>query len=197
MSRRRTRSLLCTPTPGETGARSRLCEKVDSVKGQYKAFVKQYRAVQVNKKKILNSIIDKTPGLRMFLIIHSAFDVKPAKEYDWLEMYMITKLMPTSDDVYQLFNPERIPQDIMDKLKIFKPEQILFDVDLIRMEYGMWRRDATNRVTDPINIINTDFDGVNIIKQRDVAKEIARYKIVESAPVRSVPSDWLEDDLPF
>lgn len=175
--------------------RKKLCAKADNLKIQYSVFLVSFCKIENNIERILDIIIDKTPGLKTFMCNHSIFNTN-IKRVDWLQRFMLKKLMPTDEEVYQQFHPDPVPQDLLDKFSIFDPVQIVLEMDLIKIQYGMWHRDHNKRVLDPINIIYTDFD--DIVKQEDVKKEITKYQDIESDPVPVSSEDWLvEDDLPF
>jgi len=175
--------------------RKKLCVKADDLKAQYSIFLISFYKIESNIEKILDIMIDKTLGLKAFMCNHSIFDINANKRGDWLQRFMIKKLMPTDKEVYQQLHPDPVPQDLLDKFSIFDPVQIVLEMDLIKIQYGMWRRDHNKRVLDPINIIY--LDGI-IVKKEDVKGEIAKYDDVESDPVQMSNEDWLmEDDLPF
>lgn len=174
-----------------------LCKKGGNLKERYNNFIVKYYEVERGIDRILDFAIDKTPGLKTFMVIHSIFDHDANKKGDWLQRYMLKKLMPTEKEVYEEFNPEPIPKDLLERFKIFDPVQVTFEMDQIKIQYGMWRKDNDGRLVDPINVIHTDFDGIKLFRQADVVNEIAKYENIESDPVDSTPSDWVEDDLPF
>lgn len=178
--------------------RKKLCKTVSDIRKQYNIFLVAYCNIDDNILKILNAMMDKTPGLSEFMSTHSTFDADANSKGDWLQRFMIEKLMPTDEEVYKFFHPEPVPQYLLDKFKLFDPVQVIFEMDPIRIEYGMWRRGGNKRILDPINIIYTDFDDIDFVKPEDVKREISQYKDIESDPVEVEHDDWLvEDDLPF
>jgi len=178
--------------------RKKLCKRIDGIEKQYIHLSKKFYTIEINKKKILSAMMNQTPGLKVFMALHSAFKVDAYKEGDWLERFMIEKLILTDEEVYNLLHPEPVPQDILDKFKMFEPEQILFTMDLIRIEYGMWQKGHNGRLVDPINIIHTDFDNIEIVKREDIIKKIAKYNCIEAELIPVSDEEWsIEDDLPF
>lgn len=178
--------------------RSGLCKKSDDFKTQYNIFLVAFYKIDRNIEKILSIAIDKTPGLKAFMGDHSIFDSDTNKKGDWLQRFMMKKLMPTNKEVYDTFHPEPVPQELLNKFRIFDPVQVVLEMDPIVIQYGMWRKGHTNRMLDPINITYTDFDNFEFVKPEDIAKEIAKYTHIESDPVPVGDDDWLvEDDLPF
>ena len=131
-----------------------------------------------SKEKILDSIIDTVPGLKDYMLIHSVFDISDNDQSDWLAAYMIDKLNYT-------FVPKKqnIPQEILDKLKIFNPEEVEFMQDYVVLTYGMWKKGSNGRLLDPIN---TNY-------WSDIQdKPVDMVPIIESYTPLS-----FDDDLPF
>jgi len=154
--------------------------------------------VENNIGAMLKSNIKKTPELKKFMVTHSIFDVSTKKRRDWLQRIMINILKPTQKELYEWFHPKSIPEELLYKFKIFEPEQIILEIDPIKIQYGMWRKGSNGRLVDPIHIIYEDFEGIKFLKQEEVAKELAKYQEIESDPVIINHDDWLiEDDLPF
>lgn len=176
--------------------RKGLCEKANNIKDQYNILLVAFCKIESDIERMLSVSITRNNALKRFMSMHSIYDTDFKKRRDWLQRLMISILMPTKKEEYNWLNPEPVPQYLLDKFKIFNPMQIAFEMDPIKIQYGMWRRGCNGRLVDPINIIYTDFD---IVKQEEVVKEIARYKNIESDPVTvSHDDDWLvEDDLPF
>ncbi|HUX80699.1 MAG TPA: hypothetical protein VMW10_13295 [Alphaproteobacteria bacterium] len=111
---------------------------------------------------------------------------------------MANLLMPEEKELHDWFHQDPVPQHLLDQFRIFDPVQVAFEMDPIKIQYGMWRRGRNNRLVDPINIMYSDFDNTELANPEDVVKEIAKYKDIESDPVTVGHDDWLvEDDLPF
>jgi len=112
------------------------------------------------------------------MLIHSVFDINDNDQSDWLAAYMIDKLNYT-------FVPKKqnIPQEILDKLKIFNPEEVEFMQDYVVLTYGMWKKGSNGRLLDPIN---TNY-------WSDIQdKPVDMVPIIESYTPLS-----FDDDLPF
>lgn len=134
--------------------------------------------VYKNKEKILDSIIDIVPGLKDYMLIHSVFDISDNDQSDWFTAYMIDKLNYT-------FVPEKqnIPQEILDKLRVFNPETEFIEQDYVILTYGMWKKGSNGYLLDPIHI---NYWGDIQEKPVDMVPIIASY----------TPLNF-DDDLPF
>jgi len=116
-----------------------------------------------NTVKMLNGFM-KDRYLRNFLVIHSVFRLDALSDGDFVETYMINKLSVTDEQAQKPFQ-KQIPAYIKDKLFIFNPEPIPFEVHPFRVEYG-FRPDSgsENRYYDPIRITDV---GIDVARRMD------------------------------
>jgi hypothetical protein len=122
-------------------------KRFNNTTDQYVALLGTMAWVDQNRYKILDSIIDKAPGLKEYMMIHSVFDIDDNDCTDWFLSYIIDKLN------IELSNTKQpIPQDVLEKLSILN----LRDVDFLKedtvLTYGMWKRGPSGRIQDPVNI---------------------------------------------
>jgi hypothetical protein len=122
-------------------------KRKDGLTNQYIHLLHAVQNVEDNKCKIIDSIIDNAPGLKDYMLIHSVFDINDNDCSDWFIIYMIDKL-----NYEPVIIKQDIPNEIMEKLKIFDPQGIDYFVDDVMLSYGMWKRDKNQRLLDPIHI---------------------------------------------
>jgi hypothetical protein len=138
----------------------RWCKRYNDRLWQYEAFT--HAVIQVNEKRedILGLIIEKTKGLKAYMMIHSVFDVDQYNDGDWLVQFMIHKLAPTDDEIKRLHTPEEIPAEIMEKLKIFNPKPLGFSryVDDAMIRYKLWRSWEKGKPNDPVLLVDGAWD---------------------------------------
>lgn len=151
----------------------------DNLCTQYLALSALIDHIYKNKENVLDSIIDKTEGMRDYMLIHSVFDKDDNDDSDWLVSYMVRKL-----DYDFTAAKQNVPKDVLDKLKCLNPREIDFFKDDVVITYGMWKKSPTGRLLDPINISYW-----NDVQER----KIDMAPILESY----VPLSYDDDDLPF
>lgn len=173
-----------------------LCEKRDDTLQQYILFFNAIKKIKVNCEGILGKIIDTVPGLKLFMIIHSSFDDEAEIYGDWLEKFMIKKLTMDENSIKEEIKDRYPPKHLLDMFKIFDPTPVLFELYPIRIEYGMWKKNKNQRIVDPINIIDTNWEKLEAINPTDVSKIIAEYGDI-SVPEVYDYTPIEQDDLPF
>jgi len=137
------------------------CKKYEDNLRQYEEFQQSVLRVNNNKEKVLSGIIDRSPGLLQYLMIHSVFDIDDYIHGDWLVKFMIEKLSPTDKDVADAHNINNVPEWVMKELSIFDPKPIGFEGLLDNTEiyfkmFGDWRKGES---TDPITIVDKAWKG--------------------------------------
>ena len=173
-----------------------LCTKHNDIKSQYISFHQAVMKVQKNKEKILSGLIDSNPEIKLFMIDHSCFDDEVHIDGDWLEKFMYYKLQMDEHEIRKIIEPRIPPDSLMEQFKVFNPVPIVFEKHPVRIEYGMWKRNEHGRVVDPINIIDTSWDNINIMTPAQVKEFLSEHDDI------NVPNDYEytpleEDDLPF
>ena len=165
-----------------------VCKKTPLQDEQYQLFLNSVNMVNANKEKMISDIVNIADGLKQYLQIHSVFKIDSC-EHDWFSLTMMKALKASDADVNKAFSEQKVPEDILDKIKIFDPEPIGLEVDPIRIEYDFWDRDG------PIKVIDLDWELVvgNIV---DVEHFVSQYQPIRAGPMVSwVPPD--DSDLPF
>lgn len=147
----------------------KFCKKIKNQIEQFEEFALAVEKVYQHKEQMLDAVIQHSPGLRDYLIIHSVFDADAAQNGDWFIQKMLKILQPTEEDIKRINTKPFVPQELLDKLAIFDPEPIGLIVEPIRIEYGLYKRGG------PIIIIDTDWEklsNTNIPKFLDQFKPI-------------------------
>ena len=167
---------------------NKICKKIDDQAKQYREFYFKVLEVNSARGRMLNDIINHSPGLKQYLQIHSVFEIG-AKNKDWLNLEMISILSVSEKDIEEAHKKEFVPQIILDKLKMFDPEPAGFEVDPVRIEYDLWGRNG------PIAVIDTDWEKIRGI-EINMTDFLSHFTPIESTSVtRSVGYD--DYDLPF
>jgi hypothetical protein len=160
-----------------------LCEKYDDRLLQYEEFEQVVMNVRRKTVDMLKIIINGVPDLKLFMIIHSVFGINDNKKSDWLVRFLIKELVPTEEDIKNLHQVDKIPQDILDQLKAFDPKPIGFDKYLqnIRIEYKMWGDRERGEQTDPVKVIDRDWEmiGKEMELRANVSEFISKYKVID------------------
>jgi len=159
------------------------CKRYKDNIWQYEAFQEAVRSVELKIKIILDRIIDKVPGLKQFMIIHSVFGIHDNVSSDWLVRYMINKLYPTDEEVEKAHEKDHVPEEIMDQLKIFDPMLLGFEKNCynIRLEYKMWGNSQKKESIYPLTIINRSWEIIEIeIKRiKDAKAFLSQFKAID------------------
>lgn len=157
------------------------CKKYNNYLEQFEEFQLAVSKVDDNRERIIRSILDRSPGLREYLMIHSVFDIDDNNSGDWLVKLMINKLVPTDEEVARAHKLDCIPDEIMEKLSVFDPKPFGFEKNLdetiIRYKmYGNWRKGES---TDPITVIDRGWENVGRkVSLKTLRNIIASYKPV-------------------
>jgi len=158
---------------------------------QYEQLAEQILWVRDKKiREIVYKMIDKTPGMKMFLLIHSRFPIRAKRSGDWFVKLMIDYLEPTEEEIRRVSRGPNVPDELLKKLAAFDPEPIAFMMEPVRVEYQLYGR-------NPINVIDEDWEKE---KGREIVEVADQY--INTAPISTyqskIPaSQNIDDDLPF
>jgi hypothetical protein len=125
-------------------------------------------SVSNNLSKHIDDIIQATPGMKLYLMIHSVFRVdKAEREKDKLERIMVKKLFPTDREVAFARRILPVPQEIMDKLRVFDPQPLGYGrlYDNLQIMYNSWAK-------NPVIIIDEWYEIEQSIERRKRAAEM-------------------------
>lgn len=149
---------------------------------QYESLQEAVTMINNNKEKILSGIINKSPGLRQFLIIHSVFNIYDNKSEDWLVRLMIDELYPTDKEIVMAHKKDEIPDFIMDKLSIFDPKPLGFEknLDNVKIHYKMIDNWEDGKYTDPITVIDRLWeDDPDQLTKEELEGVLSSYKNIK------------------
>lgn len=167
--------------------KNKRCESKPLLYDQYMCFLRAVEFTDANKETMISEVINSTPGMKLYLQIHSVFPFLD-EDQDWFTLHMLNVLRASDEEVEAAHKGKRVPPSLLKKLAIFNPEPIGFEVDPIRIEYDFWGRGG------PIRIVDLDWEQVKGISS-DVEGFISQYKPIE---IEMAPSTYvIEDDLPF
>ena len=151
-----------------------------------------------NFKDIFRNTVEKTPGMRVYLLTNVVFDKNDNKSRDWLVSFMIEYLTPTADDFNVLTEMCSIPKEIEEQFGSMRVERVPEFYDETYTLIGMWRRDINDWITEPINTIDTKNLPTKFVKKIDVAKIIAEAGIISCKKVETPQCEEDPmDELPF
>jgi len=157
---------------------------------QYELLIEQIKWARKNIQMLVSKFIEKTTGMRMFLLIHSRFPISAKKDGDWFTKMMIDYLNPTEEEIGRITKVPSVPDDILEKLKMFDPEPIGFLIEPIRIEYQLYG------ARDPINVIDEDFE-----KEKGVEGFVYTTVSSYSQPILTYTPDqnnqFDDNDIPF
>lgn len=159
------------------------CKDYKSNIAQYEAFEFALRQVELKIKEILKNFL-KRSWLKQFLIVHSVFPLNANRSGDWFVKFMCDNLVPTDDEVKNIYKKDVIPDDILDHLAIFDPRPMSqFEklYEFIRIEYKFWGDPRKGESTSPINIIDLAWEKIEleVLEREEAKKEIATYDFVD------------------
>lgn len=157
---------------------------------QYDSLIEQIKWAKDNIRRIVSRSVEKTPGMRMFLLSHSCFNRSSTRCGDWFVKMMIDYLNPTEEEIGRMSYTQSVPEKLMKQLEEFDPEPTGFQMEPVRVEYQLYGR------KDPINIVDFGWESVKGREQVDI-KQIN----INTDPIFTYkPNDKPRieiDDLPF
>lgn len=140
-------------------------------------------------ERVFENTVNKTPGLKVYLLTHAAFNVDDTNSTDWFTQYMIDYLHPTADDIeyYESMYPDY--KEVLsgvgvsgDKIKLLEPlnpESVNpYDDDII-LKFGVWNRNVDGRITDPIYTIDSLEFPSTVVRDSDLIKLIEGQGILD------------------
>jgi hypothetical protein len=135
-------------------------------------------SIECNLEYLLDEVIDKNKELKFFLTVRAQFDLDDKYSRDFLTKYFLSKLV-FDKDIYNRLTiiDSGIPDEIMDKLKIFNPEPVIdYDDDVI-VKFGMWKR-YDGKISDPVNVIDLYDWGLDVMPEAEVSAIIMSYDVI-------------------
>jgi hypothetical protein len=164
-------------------------KRYDTDKETYSHLLVDCKMVEDDIDHIIANIVNDTPGMKLFLLVHSAFNIN-VHEHDWLERGFAKLLQPSSSDQSWLEAEPNIPEEILKKVTIFDPIPYREINDGVKVTYKMWGKFQQGEQTEPILI--TDLLWESIDKEAtDAVNSIKQHEVIEMAKVLD------NDDLPF
>jgi hypothetical protein len=181
------------------------CKKEDGVDDFLKmtSLLRAIEKVNENIEQVLDSFILRMPDLRKFMILHSVFPATYNRTHDWLQGYMVRRLMPTDKEVKDwLFVPE-LPSELSEQFAAFDPEPLApnMQMDNVRIEYQMFGNVKRGESDNPINVIDTDWEQMKAINIAEIIKRMPEIDLRPNdnspVPVSRTREYLPDDDLPF
>jgi hypothetical protein len=145
--------------------------------------------VQEDIDNIITTIVCNDKNLKRFLMMHSAFNSN-ISAHDSLERLMIRLLQPNKSDHEWFIKEPEVPKELLQKLVVFNPEPWRDIKDNIVITYKMWGNYQQGEQTEPIQILDTDWEKI----QKEANALVASIKQHE---VIDIPKIIEEDELPF
>ena len=144
--------------------------------------MKSILQIEHKKRNILKYVINNTPGLRRYMIIHSIFDINSLEDGDWLAKFMLNELYPTNEEVSEAHKKDDIPQFVLDSLSIFDPMPLGFEkhYDNVKIYYKMYGDWKTGESTTPVTIIDKTWEGFGKkMSNEDLEEIISSYGYID------------------
>lgn len=163
-------------------------KQYDSDKQNYTHLLTDCKVVENDIDNIISSIINKTPDLKRFLLVHSTFHIE---ERDWLENLMLKILLPNQLDIEWYLTEPTIPDKWLKKLSIFEPEPYQELRDNVIVTYKMWGQFALGEQVDPIAITDLDWDRISKESDADY-NSIKEHAVVD---IKKIMEE--QEELPF
>ena len=164
-------------------------KRYNTDKETYSHLLVDCKMVENDIDHIIANIVNDTPGMKQFLLVHSAFNVN-VHQHDWLERGFVKLLQPSPSDQSWFEAELNIPEKILKKVSIFDPIHYREINDGIKVTYKMWGNFKKGEQTEPILI--TDLLWEHIDKEAtDAVNSIKQHEVIEMAKVLD------NDDLPF
>lgn len=106
---------------------------------------------------VITDIVNNSPILKVYLMIHSVFRHDVWDVGDWFERHMCTILEPSPEQVEKLHEKREVPNEILEALAIFDPIpssrfEELWDDNYIT--YKLWGNYLEGEPYDPIVMTN-------------------------------------------
>lgn len=173
----------------------KFCKEYKTDLDQFRAFADSVTNFSNHREAFLYETINRAPGLKNYLQIHSVFSIDAFEDGDWLNREMLNILDVTKSDLEKIFKTEYVPPEILKQLEIFDPEPIGLIVEPVRIEYDFWGYNG------PIIIVETDWEDVNKIAV-NTTNFLSQYEPIKAVPAVSSSyaaqqSEYNDDDLPF
>lgn len=150
---------------------------------QYNSLLTLVHRVSDGKEKIMDALINSEKGLLDFLYVHSMFHIDDNDYTDWFVSYMLNKLD------YDFVGAEKAPDGLVTKFGVFDPEHVAFERGELNISYGMWKRNESGRVKDPIHISYMEERPANV----DIVSILSSYEDIRLGDY----DPHMDDDLPF
>jgi len=150
---------------------------------QIQEYQQAVHKVESRKIDILNSIIDKTKGLKKYMMIHSIFNIDAKSKGDWFVKYLVNKLQPAQWQVDIVHKKKEIPTDIMELFKKFNPKPISdYDevLDNTKIYYKLYGNRFKGEQSDPILVIDRSWEKLDRpIPIEEVEESISSFEEIE------------------
>ena len=157
------------------------CKKYQNTLCQYEALQCSINTVKKQIQGILKTVINRVPGLKTYMIVHSVFGVKDCRKGNWLSQFMISELFPTDGEIKEAHKKDEVPQEILDKLAAFEPVVFGFErnIDDKMIEYNM--SGNTFKGEYPITIIDRTWAriGSEAEDRKKAIEAISKYETIK------------------
>jgi hypothetical protein len=166
---------------------NKFCQRRELELEQYDDFLTAVIMHESWKVQMLHDLVDSSPGMKLFLQLYSSFDDDIENERNWFikEMYRITNV--TKEDEKIINQKEYVPQELLDKLRIFDPEPLGIEKLPLRIEYSKGGR---------INVIDTCWEKIKG-REVDVENFLASFTPISTKPPALQFLQEDDNELPF
>jgi hypothetical protein len=169
-------------------------KRYETDKKTYEALLTDFKTIGHDIAHIITSMVNDIPGMKRFLLVHSVFNSDVTKQ-DWLERFMIELLQPDSSDQEWFLSEPEVPKELLKKFALFNPEPYKEIVDNIKITYKIWGQYTLGDQTEPIQIIDTDWERIEREANQSL-ENIKNHEIISTSSVSRYP-ELSVDELPF
>jgi len=169
------------------------CKYTSEYDIQLERLMRAIKSFDSKRKSIISDIVNKSKGLRMYLIIHSIFPINTNKkkseegeEYvGWFTKLMAKLLQPSEEEIKSMHEYAPIPDDVLNSVSIFEPKRltnfdILFDDKII--SYKLWGDTSKDESYQPITFIDRRWDNIGLDRKARIKNKefISKFKIIQA-----------------
>jgi len=156
------------------------CKKYKNRLEQFEEFQLALNRMKPKTFEVIRAIINTVPYLKLFMIIHSVFDINDFKNGEPLTQFLVGELFPTDDEIQRAHEPDYVPQELLDRLAVFAPRPLRFEkyCDSVYLTYNMWGNTFEGQY--PINIIDRNWEafGREEEERKEIPDIISGYDVI-------------------
>ncbi len=152
---------------------------IDGALKTFSALLRLLQGIEEDFESIFIKSVESIPGMKLYLLTHSVFEIDLAYSMDWFAKFINRYLVPTDEDLEWIEWFNSTPDAVKGYLDQFNMEYIHPYDDDILIYYGIWRWTESGRLASPIDVVDTaDMPDV-IVSVIDVKTIMDQYDVID------------------